>query len=92
YQAGSPSGWMHGFLNLLCAAAHTWFGGSAEGAARLLDEQDAGSWHLTATSLRCGASEFSADQLREVRRHFLLRIGSCSFEEPRHDLENLGWL
>ena len=92
YQAGSPSGWMHGFLNLLCASAHVWFGGSAEGAAQLLDEQDPHAWHLTANSLRCGTSEFSADQLREVRRHFLLRIGSCSFEEPLHDLETLGWL
>lgn len=96
YEAGSPTGWMHGFLNLLCASAHVWFGGDLKGAAQLLNESNPHHWKLTANSLRCHSAEcsadFSADQLREVREHFLMSIGSCSFQEPIHDLENLGWL
>jgi hypothetical protein len=33
-----------------------------------------------------------AGRLREARRDFALAFGSCSFEEPRQDLEAAGWL
>ena len=33
-----------------------------------------------------------ADQLLEVRQRFFLSVGSCSFAEPKHGLEALGWL
>jgi hypothetical protein len=31
-------------------------------------------------------------QLREAREHFAISFGSCSFEEPIHDLKRLSWL
>jgi hypothetical protein len=35
---------------------------------------------------------WTAAQLRTVRKEFAISFGSCSFEEPIHDLEALGWL
>jgi hypothetical protein len=92
YEPDSPSGLMHGFMNLICASAHVWFGGEAEEAAQLLEEQDRQAWQVTTNSIRCRSWIWSADQIRQVRERFLIRIGSCSFTEPIRDLEALGWL
>ncbi len=92
YHSDSPTGMMHGFMNLLCAAALVWFRGSAEEAAQLLDEQDPQAWHVTTAAIRWRHHTWTADQLQEVRERFLIRIGTCSFIEPIRDLEILGWL
>ena len=33
----------------------------------------------------------NTSRLREARLDFALAFGSCSFEEPRQDLEEAGW-
>ncbi|MDE3202123.1 MAG: hypothetical protein KGN79_14505, partial [Acidobacteriota bacterium] len=88
----SPRELMHGFINLICASAHVWFGGESSTAAQILDEQNVQAWRVESESIRWRSLEWSADQLCEVRDSFLIRIGSCSFDEPLHDLEVLGWL
>jgi hypothetical protein len=92
YKPDSPSGLMHGFMNLLCASAHVWFGGDAVEAAQLLEEQNRQAFQVTADSIRWRSWIWSVDQVRQVRERFLIRIGSCSFTEPIRDLETLGWL
>ena len=92
YAADSTSGTMHGFLNVLLAAALLYSGGAAGEALRTLEEEDAGAWRVTPDAIRCRAFEWTADQLREVRSRFFLSFGSCSFVEPIRDLEALGWL
>ena len=92
YAADSPTGTMHGFVNLCCAAALMHFGGETCEAKLLLDEQDLSSWQVTPDTIAWRSYRWSADQLREVREKFLISFGSCSFEEPIHDLETLGWL
>jgi hypothetical protein len=92
YQQNSETGMMHGFMNLLCAAALVWLGGEAGEATELLEEQDTHAWRVTEDAVRWGTREWSANQLREVRERFLMSIGSCSFTEPMRDLEALGWL
>ncbi len=88
----SESGVMHGFMNLLCASALVWFGGDGEEATQVLEEQDSQSWQVSPDSIRWRSRSWSQDQLREVRKNFLISIGSCSFTEPIADLEALGWL
>jgi hypothetical protein len=91
-EPGSPVGTMHGFINLLCAAALLHFGGEAIEAKKVLDEEDPGVWHVTPADLGWRSHSWSADQLRMVRQQFFISFGSCSFSEPLHDLEVLGWL
>lgn len=92
YRPDSPAGTMHGFLNLACAAALVYFGGEANDARRLLEERDPGAWKVTSEGLAWRELYWSADQFRTVRENFLVSFGSCSFAEPIHDLEALGWL
>jgi len=92
YDPDSPTGMMHGFVNLSCAATVLFFGGDIEEATRLLDDEDPTAWQVDADSIRWRDQTWSADQLETVRRDFFLGIGSCSFEEPFQDLESLGWL
>ena len=91
YQQDSRTGLMHGFINLLCAAALVWFGGDANEATELLEEQDATAWRVAEDVIEWRAQRWSLEQLRETRERFLMSIGSCSFTEPIHDLEALGW-
>lgn len=92
YQPGSKEGMMHGFMNLLCASALVWFGGSVGEAAQLLEEQNPRAWSLTTDAIRWRSLEWSTSQMQEVRERFLMSIGSCSFVEPMRDMEALGWL
>ncbi len=92
YSEDSPVGMMHGFMNLLCAAALVWFGGGENEAAQLLDEQDPRAWQVTGDTVCWRDWDWSTDDLREVRKRFLISIGSCSFLEPMRDLEELRWL
>ena len=92
YLPGSTSGLMHGFVNLLCATAMLEEGGAADEAVHVLNEQDPTAWHMNSDAIRWHARAFSLEQLRTVRETSLTSIGSCSFTEPIHDLESLGWL
>lgn len=92
YLPGSTSGLMHGFINLLCSSAILEEGGAADEAVHVLNEQDPTAWHMNSDALRWHRRSFSIEQLRTVRETCLTSIGSCSFTEPVHDLETLGWL
>lgn len=91
YAADSACGMMHGFLNVLFAAALLYSGGAAGEALHTLEEESLAAWRVTQNSIRCGALEWTADQLRMVREQFFMSFGSCSFVEPIRDLEALGW-
>lgn len=92
YAEDSPRGTMHGFVNLCCAAAIMYFGGETEEAESILAEQDPSSWRVSPDAIQWRDLTWTKDQLSKLRREFLISIGSCSFEEPIHDLEVLGWL
>lgn len=91
YLPGSPSGLMHGFINLICATSILHSCGSAADATLALDEQDPDAFMLTADTIQWRAHVFTVDQLRTAREQCLISIGSCSFTEPLHDMEALGW-
>ncbi|HWG19781.1 MAG TPA: hypothetical protein VG225_04560 [Terracidiphilus sp.] len=91
YAPESPTGTMHGFMNLLCAAALLHFGGEVHEAISMLEEEDPGAFRITPDYLSAHGHQWNAQELREVRQ-FFTGFGSCSFTEPMRDLEALGWL
>jgi len=74
----------HGFLNVLLATRASLDGSSQDELAALLENRDG-------ESLAAKAGELSEDQAASTRRWFT-SFGSCSIDEPRHDLTNLGLL
>jgi len=87
----SPSGTMHGFVNLLCAAAVLRFGGKRAEAVQVLEEQDMWTFNVTPEETVVHGVGWNAEELSEVRK-FFVSFGSCSFTEPTSELEALGWL
>ena len=92
YSPESPTAVMHGFVNLACAAALLYFGGEAEEAQEVLEEEWHGEWRVTPEAIAWQENSWNGDELCEVRQQFFAGFGSCSFEEPIRDLEALGWL
>ena len=92
YRPESPTAVMHGFVNVACAAALFYFGGEAEEAQELLEEEWRGEWRVTPEAIAWHGDSWNGDELAEVRQQFFAGFGSCSFEEPIRDLEELGWL
>jgi len=92
YHQDSERGTMHGFMNLLCAAALVWFGGEEDDVTHILEEEDLLAFRVTEHSIRWHDWDWSVAELREVRTGFLKSIGTCSFIEPVRDMEALGWL
>jgi hypothetical protein len=91
YSRESPTGLMHGFVNLMCAAALIHSGGDADEAEQILYEQDPAAWTLTPRAIAWRSHCWTVDHLSETRKRFV-SFGSCSFEEPIRDMEALGWL
>src|SRR5262245_3799972 len=84
---------MHGFVNL--------FGGAALAAKHGLGEKEVGgllldeharNWTWSGGRLRWKNLEASSSDIEAVRRDLALSFGSCSFDEPRDDLRQLGWI
>jgi hypothetical protein len=77
---------MHGFVNLFLAAALAWRGEDP------LPTLEASEFHFSDDAVRWQNHTVTAAELRDVREHFAISFGSCSFEEPIEDLKALGWL
>jgi hypothetical protein len=84
---------MHGFVNLFAGAALAARHGLGEKdvVALLLDE-DARNWSRPENKLRWKNLEASSSDIEAARRDLALSFGSCSFDEPRDDLRQLGWI
>ena len=92
YNPHSATSTMHGFVNLCCAAAVLYSGGKEQDAVDILKDEDQVSWRVDDASLHWRHLQWTKDQLATLRREFFVGVGSCSFEEPLHDLEAPGWL
>ena len=87
YAPDSPSGTMHGFLNLFLAAALAHRGkGDIEAIEKILEERD------TNVLRELFETRLDAASLQSARTAFAVSYGSCSFAEPVDDLRALGWL
>lgn len=81
---------MHGFLNLLCAAVFAKMGADIETLRAMLEEEDPSAFALDAAGLRAGDLHASLDDISNARRRHFVAYGSCSFEEPTHELTAMG--
>ncbi len=58
----------------------------------ILGEKEASSFRFEEDSFAWRQLPCKINEIRRVRRDFLVSFGSCSFDEPRQDLAALGWL
>lgn len=83
---------MHGFLNVLGAAAlaaeHKW---DEKQTAAMLDDEDPKSFSFEDNSFAWREWKIDIKRLKD-RRKFVTSFGSCSFDEPREDLRALNLL
>lgn len=86
YEADAPTGTMHGFLNVFLAAA------MLDDAEAILREEQASAFVFDDAGASWRDRRVSTEELARMRRDFATSFGSCSFEEPIADLEELGWL
>ncbi len=91
YEPNSALNRMHGFINLLSAAALLHLGGSAQQAEAILLEEDPAAWTIAPDCIQWRDHRWPEALLLEVRQCFLMSIGTCSFTEPMDELEALGW-
>jgi hypothetical protein len=80
---------MHGFLNVLGAAAlaaeHRW---DANQTAMMLEDENAASFSFADDFFAWREWRIDIKRL-QYRRRFVVSFGSCSFDEPREDLRAL---
>ncbi|MGO9403022.1 MAG: hypothetical protein ACLPVW_06065 [Terriglobales bacterium] len=89
YQPGSPSGIMHGFVNVFLAAAFLQAGMEAKLAVQVLGEQSAQAFQFDADGAGWREHRLSRNEIVAARRDFAVSFGSCSFMEPIEDLRAL---
>jgi hypothetical protein len=89
YQSDSPSGIMHGFINVFLAAAFLRAGMEAKVAVEVLNEQSAGAFDFSLEGVGWRQHRLSRDEIAAARTGFAVSFGSCSFTEPIDDLRVL---
>lgn len=89
YEADAPRAVMHGFLNVLMAAAFAWQG--EKNIEAIIAETDATAFTFDGGAKWRGLT-LTVEQIRDARENFMHSIGSCSFDEPVHELQALGLL
>jgi hypothetical protein len=93
YAADSPSGTMHGFLNVFFAAALLRSGAiDAAEATELLNETSPEAFLIDSGSIGWREHSLTREQIAAARKNFSLSFGSCSFSEPVEDLQSLSLL
>ncbi len=84
---------MLGFLGVFGGAALARVHGlGADDLAGILDDADPAHWSLDDDGLAWTSLRTSPAETADARRQFALSVGSCSFDEPRDDLREHGWL
>ena len=91
YEKDSPTGTMHGFLNVFLAAAFLLDGIPATELQALLNEDVPSSFIVEDSSMTWRGHRLSQARLLESRA-LASSFGSCSFEEPMEDLHALNLL
>jgi hypothetical protein len=92
YQPDSPSGTMHGFVNVFLAAAFVRQGLETALAVQLLEERSAQAFDFDLDGVAWREHRLSRHEIAELRHGFAVSFGSCSFTEPIDDLQRLGML
>lgn len=88
YESDAPRAVMHGFLNVLMASAFAWQG--ERNIEPIIAETDAGAFSFDDEHGHWRDKSVSTAQIRDARQNFMHSMGSCSFDEPVHELQALG--
>lgn len=88
YEKDSPTGTMHGFLNVFLAAAFLTDGLPGAELEALLHDDDASHFLFDDATITWRGHRLSQARLLESRA-LAASFGSCSFEEPIEDLRSL---
>jgi hypothetical protein len=84
---------MHGFVNLFSAGVLVQARGiGADRVRAILDDADPTHFRFSEDGLEWQGLTAGAEEIARARRTAVLSFGSCSFDEPRDDLRELGWL
>jgi hypothetical protein len=84
---------MHGFINIFLAGVLAYSSSlSTEQICRLLDDDQAHHFSFTNKHASWQKHRATTAEIAAARRYFVRSFGSCSFDEPREDLRQLGWL
>jgi hypothetical protein len=89
YAADTPSGVMHGYLNVFLAGAYLLHGMPEAQAVELLDETNIRGFVFADSGVTWRGQRLTPDQLGAARA-YATSFGSCSFEEPVADLRAAG--
>jgi len=89
YQPESPSGVMHGFLNVFLASAFIRAGMDSALAVLLLQEQSPQAFHFDSDGILWREHRVTLRDIAAARQEFSMSFGSCSFTEPIDDLRSL---
>lgn len=89
YEPNAATGVMHGFLNLFLAATLARRHEGREQIMHILQATDAAEFIFGEHELHWRELTISHDELAKTREHFAISFGSCSFEEPISDLQEL---
>jgi len=84
---------MHGFLNVFGAAVldfALWLG--PEEVRDIIEDEDASHFGFDEEGFAWRHHRATGIDIFDARQMFALSFGSCSFEEPRHDLRAIGLL
>lgn len=84
---------MHGFFNVFGGAMLSYMHDlSKEELVEVLKEEDPEHFSFTEGGFQWKDKQVSTDEITELRKTALISFGSCSFDEPREGLQNLGLL
>jgi len=84
---------MHGFLNVFFAVTIGRCEGlDATGIGEILEDTNPNHFVFTDSGIEWKGLKATTTEFIRDRRQLALSIGSCSFDEPRQDLRELGWL
>lgn len=93
YEQDAPEGMMNGFLNVFLAVAFMKMTYKRSLIKELLEDEWAESFIFDNSGVLWRQEHFlSVQQLSELRRANIISFGSCSFEEPIADLQEIGLL
>lgn len=93
YEAESPKGTMHGFLNLFFMAGFAREGFRPALLEEIMEEEFEDVFHFDASGVKWRDEyELTLFQIEAARKYGIQSFGSCSFDEPVAALQELGIL
>lgn len=93
YEPQAPCGTMNGFLNLFLATGFAYSGYQPTILEEILEDEFEESFDFSDEGVAWhGDYYLSSDQIAHIRNRCITSFGSCSFDEPIADLQEIGLL